>query len=476
MNQYGIQSIHDRTLSIHEHHTVNEESNYDDLNLQSETIQIAFGQYTAQISHTGRRSHVVWIDPHHKKTSRIPKTVKSQFPDAQKQCKKLAHQLDGIVNKQRRRLELSYMQKERWKTDHWQAHFMGHPTYRQMCKRLIWDINGTTAIWHKDTMRDVEGNPVDMQGHIRLWHPMYSDLQHVIHWQDQLKASRITQPFNQAYREIFGVDESPSGLDTYNQAINCIIIDNKGPLGNYSSKKFLPNQRNGHTWHLPAWNISACLNCNGLMGPIDKKKTRDSYWAIDDMQFYNSDFNAMQHFLSRQNPTSALNVPVLICSEIMLDIERFIESQRVGNRSKIPDVYNTWTLWKERNHNANGELNSIANTRKNILHDILPTLSIASQCSITGRHLVIDGTMDTYFIHLGTSHVYLGVDQESLPIRPNLSIFTKVQKQVWLPFENDHMLWSILHKAFMLADDHKINNRYIRTHAKRESGPSNPAI
>ena len=91
-------------------------------------------------------------------------------------------------------------------------------------------------------------------------------------------------------------------------------------------------------------------------------------------------------------------------------------------------------------------------------------LSIADQCSLDDRHLIVRGKLQAYRIHLGSGNIMMMSNDQYLCIVPAPS---KDEKRVRLPFEGDGMLSIILSKAFMLADDDKITEQQIINQMKQ---------
>ena len=81
-------------------------------------------------------------------------------------------------------------------------------------------------------------------------------------------------------------------------------------------------------------------------------------------------------------------------------------------------------------------------------------LSIADQCSLDDRHLVVRGKLQAYRIHLGSGNIMMASNNQYLCIVPAPG---SENGRVRLPFEGDGLLSVILSKAFMLAEDDKIN-------------------
>ena len=147
-----------------------------------------------------------------------------------------------------------------------------------------------------------------------------------------------------------------------------------------------------------------------------------------------------------------------VYSEVMRDINLFIEGASIANDPTWshggPQGRHRKYWW----HNAFGELNPIAITRKEALQRLLPRLKIASQCQIEERFLTVQGSLRTYKIHLGSGNILMDPNDDYLWIVPKQN---DADFPVLLPFEGDPTLSAIITKAFLLANDTKITDATI---------------
>ena len=155
------------------------------------------------------------------------------------------------------------------------------------------------------------------------------------------------------------------------------------------------------------------------------------------------------------------DVPALVFSEIMRDVDLFVSVCSVGNDPQWADAGEgrQRDYWREFSF---GELNATAATRHDILQRLVPKLKIAGQCSLTDRHLTVKGKFRTYKIHLGSGKILMEPNDQYLCIVPDRpSKDSDRDSEVLLPFEGDRTLSVILSKAFLLAEDDKIKDKSI---------------
>ncbi len=155
------------------------------------------------------------------------------------------------------------------------------------------------------------------------------------------------------------------------------------------------------------------------------------------------------------------DVPPLVFSEVMRDVDLFVGVASVGNdpnwsdggpHGRYRDYWQSYSF---------GDLSATAQTRKEILHRLVPRLKIAERCTFVDRFLVVRGDVRTYKIHLGSGNVLMSPNDGYLCIVPKQSASAKEGHEIYLPFEGDDMLSIVLSKALLLAADLKITDESI---------------
>ena len=95
----------------------------------------------------------------------------------------------------------------------------------------------------------------------------------------------------------------------------------------------------------------------------------------------------------------------------------------------------------------------------------MPKLAIAGRLRLEDRHLVVQGELGSYRIHLGSGNTTREADGRYLCIVTRLH--DKKASAVALPFEEDWLLSVILSKAALLADDVSITDPTILMQLRR---------
>jgi hypothetical protein len=200
------------------------------------------------------------------------------------------------------------------------------------------------------------------------------------------------------------------------------------------------------------------------------------YLTTDQVRFY--PINAGQHYgRGFQNgyntgleqhfePIPLEEIPPLVLSEILRDVDLFVGVCSIGNDPTWMDGvresrYNDY--WQNYSF---GDLSESAKTRREILSKLVPRLKIASRCELDEKFLFVRGDIRTYKIHLGSGNILMAPNDQYLCIVASAGAENFGQGKVFLPFEGDRTLAIILSKAFLLAEDAKITDPAITRQLK----------
>ncbi|PWU10031.1 MAG: hypothetical protein C5B50_26195 [Verrucomicrobia bacterium] len=196
-------------------------------------------------------------------------------------------------------------------------------------------------------------------------------------------------------------------------------------------------------WRIEFW-VNAIGEEHGDSGGV-------RYISTDQVRFYRG---------TSGEPSPLPEVPALIFSEAMRDVDLFVGVASVGNDTTWQDGGPEARHRDYWHHFAFGELGLSAQTRRAALEGLVPKLKIASVCSFEDRFLVVRGQKRTYRIHFGSGNIIMEPTSQYLCVVADRRI-TPNSWDVILPFEGDAMLSLILSKAFLLAEDSKITDPSI---------------
>ena len=450
----------------------------------------AFGDFTAELRVVGTTTTALtWVKPDGKPQKSVPKAVKEDYNEELKALKKAAQDIKKLLPAHRERIDNLYLQQKQWALPAWKARYLDHPLVGTLTRRLIWMFNtesGTTpGIWHEGQLVDIHGTPLAGLSDtttVSLWHPLDADTDAIVAWRNWLLQHEIQQPFKQAYREIYLLTDAERTTNVYSNRFAAHIIRqhqfNALCLArgwDNSLRLMVDDEYDPASKKLPLWNLRVEYWVEGV-GDEYGTDTNDTgtffYLATDQVRFYPIDSvpntaHAMGGgYRLRWGQTEATapiplsEIPPLVFSEIMRDVDLFVGVASIGNDPNWIDRgdevrHNTY--WRSY---AFGDLSATAQTRKSILAQLLPALTIADRCELEGKFLKVRGDIRSYKIHLGSGNILMDPNNQYLCIVPDQRGRTHSGK-VFLPFEGDNILAVVLSKAFMLADDTKITDKTI---------------
>jgi hypothetical protein len=227
--------------------------------------------------------------------------------------------------------------------------------------------------------------------------------------------------------------------------------------------KALCDQR-GWRYHLMgAWDSH-----NTPMRTLPARQLSIEYWVdgiadAETMGIYALISTDQIRFVGHRGPIPMANVPPLLFSELMRDVDLFVGVASVGIDPNWVDGGLDGRFRNYWNDYAFGNLRETGKTRAAVLATLLPQLAIAGQCTLEDRFLVVHGRLRTYRIHLGSANIQMEPNNQYLCIVPGRGQSDRSQpvEGLVLPFEGDNVLSVILSKAFLLVADDKITDPTI---------------
>jgi hypothetical protein len=427
------------------------------------------GDVTARINlANGLRAEISWLKVDGKAQQSAPASVKETFADEVKAIKAQAKEIDKLLPAQRDRIERLFAQPRSWQLADFRQRYLDHPLVGVFARRLIWRLGDTSGIFSDGRFVDRTDRPIEGLSEstcVSLWHPIDAEVLEVKTWRDWLGAHQVRQPFKQAHREIYILTDAERATQAYSNRFAAHILKQHqfaalchqrgwryGLQGNWDSA-------NTPSLALPQWDLRAEFLIEAIEageGPHwERTDTAHSgiylYLSTDQVRFCRLEDNI---------PLPLAEVPPLAFTEVMRDVDLFVGVASVGNDPNWRDggpLGRYRDYWQEYSF---GELFPSAQTRKEVLEQIVPRLKIADRCSFTDRFLVVKGNLRTYKIHLGSGNILMSPNDQYLCIVPSHGAAPGAGK-VYLPFEGDRTLSIILSKAFLLAEDTKIKDSTI---------------
>jgi hypothetical protein len=362
-------------------------------------------------------------------------------------------ELSAAFSIQRFRLECLFAENRVWTPTDWLANYQGHRLVGALSEALLWQAEVDRS-WK--TFLGNQPIPANAE-RIRLWHPLLVEESETELWRDEIARRELRQPFKQAYRERYVITpaEAEAELSSARFARHILRIDQLYALMKVRGwqAKWMGTFDGGY-----AVTPSLVLNEGNHRVGFDLQ-------LLAEPPQEDCAISGGVHFSRRVGkswrPTPMADVPPLVFSEALRDVDLFVSVCTVANDP----------LWRQRRlqswdeqrriaweGEANGELTAIGQSRRAVIERILPKLKFASQCTLEERALLVKGAFAEYAINLGTANVMM------LPANQYLCIVqgsASAARNIFLPFEGDSILSLILSKAALLAVDRKITDESI---------------
>ncbi len=420
-------------------------------------LKTTFGTLLASTTfkHNGK-NETIW-DNNGKSQASVPAVVKTDFSKELKLLKNTIKEVEQLLPSQRNRIENQYLMPVSWTYKDWFPLYISHPVIGILGQRLIWSFSKkdtkSVGVFNGSHFENALGEKLELDDStiVELWHPIKSTTNEIQQWRNYLINKQITQPFKQAFREIYIVTDAELKTVNYSNRFAAHILRQH----QFTSLAKLRDWRYTlqGTWDshnipcktLKHWNITSQY----YVDAIDSETTPSgifNFVATDQVRFYRG---AVQ--LNMQE------VPAMVFTEIMRDVDMYVGVCSIGNdpnwqNNANGQHQNYWSSY------SFGELTENAKMRAETLKIIIPKLKISSKCSFEKNFLLVKGKARTYKIHLGSGNILMTPNDQYLCI---VAARDKREDNLFIPFEGDSMLSIILSKAFLLADDDKITDETI---------------
>jgi hypothetical protein len=430
-------------------------------------LSLPIGGYAAENAvDGGRLAGWRWRKPDGREQKSVPAVVKQKHADAWQEAKSAAEVLEQALSGQRARLERLLLQSREWSVSIWRDCYQNHPLVLGLARRLIWRFECPDGIvW---LGLPLSGGLVDEYGtdvagrlsddvRVRLWHPLDSDPATVLRWRSLLEERRIQQPFKQAHREVYLLTDAERATRVYSNRFAAHLLrlyQFHALCGQRGWSSQTPRYGSGSA------NASRVLPQAGLIADFRAEPLWDGRMSdtgvpdlttTDQVRFRRHDTDA---------PLPLSDLPPLVFSEVMRDVDLFVGVASLGNDPNWADggpqgrFRNYWQDY------SFGDLTESAKTRADVLSRLLPRLKIADRCRLDGRFLIVRGDLRTYKIHLGSGNILMEPNDQYLCIVAKSGV-DEGAGGLFLPFEGDLTLSVIVSKAFLLAADTRITDPTI---------------
>ncbi|MGE3314334.1 MAG: DUF4132 domain-containing protein [Planctomycetaceae bacterium] len=450
-------------------------------------LRESLGDYRAELTVNGSTAALAWFDANGKPLKSVPARIKAEHQEELKELQQSLKDIQGMLPAQRDRIDSMFLAQRSWGIETWRERYLDHPLVGTIARRLIWCVDGTAAFFVDGKPIGIDGKPIEhgKTAEITLWHPVGRSIDQITAWRQFLEEREIVQPFKQAHREVYLLTDAELNTRRYSNRFAAHVIRQHqfhalcGTRGWRNRLRLMVDAAVPPASKLlPNWGLRAEYWIEGI-GDDYGTDTNDAgsflRLATDQVRFYRTGaaenlghasgggFENTAAGPGNDNINEPLpldQIPPLVFSEIMRDVDLFVGVASVGNDPTWQDGGPEGRYREYWQNYSFGELSGTATTRKEVLDRLIPKLKIASRCTLSERFLVVRGDKRTYKIHLGSGNILMEPNDQYLCIVPDAR--ARADKgDLFLPFEGDNVLSIILSKALLLAEDAKIKDQSI---------------
>lgn len=442
------------------------------------------GECTAVLEVTGGGVTLSWRNEKGRAVKSPPAAVRAAHPEEVKALKATVKDAERMLAARRDRLDRQFLSRRVWAYPAWRERLLDHPLTGTLARRLLWTVDGVAVGWHDGSPRTLDGREVTGGERVELWHPAGREMREVLAWRERLEERGVTQPFKQAHREVYPLTDAERATGVY-------------------SNRFAGHVLRQHQFHALAaargWTSRLRLSVDDSYPPAERELPewglRAEYWvegagtdyegallgsgayahlATDQVRFYpidaprnrahagGGDYRPERSAAGRAaGPLPLTEVPPLVLSEVLRDVDLFVGVAGVGNDPTWQDGGPEGRFRRYWDAYGFGELQESARVRREVLTRLVPRLAIADRCALEERFLEVRGDLHRYRIHLGSGNVLIEPEGRYLCIVPAAPRTADAEATVRLPFEGDARLSLILSKALLLARDTEITDPTI---------------
>ena len=416
---------------------------------------------------------VAWCNAEGEALKSLPSRIKKEFPKEAKSVSALSKELEQAYGAQRYRLESAFVQPRVLTLGHWRRYFVDHPLLGFLGRRLIWIFSDDLGWEHAGLcfrgpdgqVRDARGEPLDISRatKVRLWHPLASEASEVRQWRQRVFELGMRQPFRQAYREIYEVTDDERQTSVYSNRFAGILMRQHQFSGLCRAKGWSYRLMgagfdgfNVPTKLLPAWNMQAEFYVDL---PSDRKpELAQSALSETSTAGINLFLSSDQvRFYRDQREIAIVDVPAIVYSEVMRDVDLFTIVSAVGEDEQWSDQGDRGTGLRGT-HMDREELSALMALRIEMIARVLPLTPIAAQCKIEKGWLEVRGQLGTYRIQITWGEILRVTDSGYRRIVIPQKLLDKVPLDFGaFPLELDHRAEKVLREAYLLANDWHID-------------------
>ena len=433
-------------------------------------INVGGAKATVQLGEDGRVA-VAWRGVDGRAAKAAPSAIKKAFPKEVRAVASLAKEAEQACLAQRIRLESSFVRPHGMPLAHWRQYFVEHPLLGFLGRRLIWSFrNGDGSerpgIWAEQGVVDSAGGPVDLAATqtVRLWHPLASDPEEVRRWRERIFAMQIRQPFRQAFREFYEVTDGERETRRYSNRFAKVLMRQhqfaslcRARGWDYRLMGTNFDGANTPTKKFDEWKMSVQFYVD--LPPDRDPALLESALGEQSGAGINLFIGSDQVCFYREGREVAVDeVPAILYSEVMRDIDLFTSVCAVGGDETWTDQGDRGTGIFSEDFNLQ-EFLGLISLRRETLALVLPHTPIHDRCKIHKTWMEVRGQLGPYRIEFAWGGAALIADSGIRRLKiPNKLLDAVALDLGAIPMDLDYRTEMILRKAYVLADDWKIES------------------
>ena len=316
------------------------------------------GDYRVELAVSGTDAKLNWFNTNGKALKSVPARVRKEHADELKELKKSLKDIQGMLPAQRDRIDSMFLLQKSWPIEQWRERYLNHPLVGTIASRLLWSVDETAALFIDGKPTDVDGQRINhgRAATIALWHPVGRTTDEITAWRQRVESLEITQPFKQAHREIYLLTDAERNTGTYSNRYAAHIIRQhqfnalcsargwKNRLRLMVDDSYPPACK-----ELPNWGLRAEFWVEGIGDGYGDDTNESGVYlrlATDQVRFYRADaavnyahaggggYTAHADGPGRHNINEPLpldQIPPLVFSEVLRDVDLFVGVASVGN-------------------------------------------------------------------------------------------------------------------------------------------------
>jgi hypothetical protein len=418
---------------------------------------IPVGDHKMQVYFKGGKIEKQWMGTDGKRMKSVPGHLKEQYPSELKEANDEVKQLNAIYTDLKKRISTYWLFNRSWQAKDWLTYIFTHPLMLHRIENLIWtnQTRGIDFIIRDGRMLTIEGVEVQPEESdtLVLWHPVINTGENVAAWQEYIWESGIVQGERQAFREHYPFSVTESANTQSGRFANHFLEVKKLMAVANAAGWIFTYVHEGRNWpriYVKELNITAHIRCD--------YNRNDFAIPTKELFFTEGNTTNINEWPMKLELLILSDVPPVFLSEICRDIDLFIATTNVGHNPELADRQEMKDYYMQYWKGVFSD-NAVAKIRRSVIEKLIPVLKIKSS-GFEGNYLVVEGSLNSYRINLGSGFAQIRGSQKHINIIPSID-GVKKNKTLRLPIEDDDTLYLILAKALFLQNDAAINDEKI---------------